>query len=1782
MSFTPATDGDDTFGLPENIGRYRIQSSLGSGGFGVVYLAVDEKLDRRVAIKVPHPELVKNDSNPARIYLEEARMVATLDHPHIVPVYDIGANDDFACYVVSKYISGQDLRKTLAERKLSLDESIHLVATIAQALHHAHKRGIVHRDVKPGNILLNRKGDAFVADFGLALPERRLWKGPQYAGTPAYMSPEQARGEGHRVDGRSDIFSLGAVFYECLTGRKAFKGGTKSELLEMVEHFDPRPVRLYDETLPKELDRICQKAMAKRASERYQVAQDLAEELLEFGEKLAKRESVSTVLNVDSLKHDAKKAADHSRTRTDSVGSKTSSSREEANDTPPQLFDSTSAGPLRIVPKGLRSFDAHDADFFVELLPGPRDRDGLPENLRSWKSRCETFDSDETFSVGMIFGPSGCGKSSFVRAGLVPRLSDRVRPIVFDATNDFTEEKLRKEIQKLCPSLDEELDLCQALSTIRRGGGLPSDQKLLIVIDQFERWLHSQPIETATPLVRALRQCDGERLQTLLLVRSDFWMAITRFLGELEIECLQGKNFEAIDLLPLRHAEKTLIAFGRSLGALPESELSTEQTQFIQQSVSDLAEDNKVICVRLALYAEMMKNLPWTLSSLKQTGGTEGVGLTYLEESFGSNANPNVRLHQKAARGVLAELLPESGTLSVQLKSYQDLMRSSGYTDVKMFDDLIRMLDAEMRLISPTDPSGVLDSETTDIGQADLDPTEKYYRLSHDYLLGPLRKWLQRKQRESYRGRAQLLLTERTALWETKPDRRYLPSMVEHARIRMFTRPKDWTGSQSSMLKATLLRHLLTITVAGFVVVGIILAGFRLKKAQDKAVGSRIVAALPQMNTEVVAASLEDMAPYRDQTLPLLIEQFQNSPTGSTSKLHAAMALQGDAPDYLDYIFEQLPNLSATKIAAVCNFLNGSKVSVPNEYARLIQDDSLDDTSRLRAACVLAHFDSGAAVFQNEAIQTFLASQLTELFPSELLPIRKLLLPIAASLSPKLRAIYEDKSRSEEGRSYASESWVYFNQDAAEKLCDFLLVCDARQFPLVMQALEGNRELQAKLASQVLSSPAKSDDLIRQDIQTANAAIVLFRLGNEDLVWPLLKFSSSPQVRSYIIHWFYSKGCSVEPLLARLESEENEGIANSIMLALGEFPSSSFSNDQSRALAAYLEPRITDDSASTMSTAIWLQNRLFPSDGNTDSSESPTLRSEGFLAWLRQLEEDSNGVAASRYESTATTVSPFGEFASKLNADTEYGAGPITDAIHFDGSKLIDLDRLRLPDVSSGISISCWIRLQPVLQYSAVWSSMDPSQNFQGIDLWLEPSRVAAHVKHSYYGPNDEKNQLLKVISEPILDQSWQHVTVTYDGKVSENGLQIYLNGELVPTTAVETSLEQPVKLTKPLTLGGRRGDQFADLRFNGDLSGVAVFARHLNATEALAVYRKQILEIAKQETPSVTQQRLLESVYRRSTPGDAQQENSRRPYDAELDDLLLAKRDWYWTHNRHRMIRLSADSFRMGSNSGYVHESEFTQQIRNSQHERKIERVYALSSHEVSIGQFQQLMRENEVSPDTMNKLAGSNTANPNWPISMLNWFECVQYCNWLSASEGIPEDQWCYVPHEVDGYAIGMTVKPKFWELTGYRLPTQAEWEYACRAGTSSRRYYGYSDDLLNKYAWYLFSDASAAGQPLPKPRPVGSLKPNDWGFFDMQGNAMEWCFDLHDDYPYDQASSKDHPAGTGVVDNADRELRGSAYYDLPQYLRSAYRFFNQPSGQLATGFRVCRTLRDDSEPE
>jgi serine/threonine protein kinase len=581
---------------PSRLGRYEVTRPLGKGGFGTVFLARDEELSRLVAIKVPRAGLLRS-AEQVESFLAEARIAAGLRHPAIVGVHDVGRFGEFGVFVVFEYVEGRNLAEVIEAERLSPSQIATLLIPIAEAAHFAHRAGLVHRDLKPSNILVGADGHPRITDFGLAIREdlQDLRTG-EVAGTPHYMSPEQARGETHRLDGRTDVWALGVMLYRCLLGRQPFSGRDHNEIFDEILHRDPKPPRQINDRIPRELERICLRCLSRRMADRYETAGDLADDLKRWLVAEASTDAFSKI--------------------------------------PEPARAAESGGPIaRIVPKGLRAFDIEDADFFLMLVPGPRDRDGLPEAIRAWKRRIEDRDPARTFSVGLLYGPSGSGKSSLVRAGIMPRLSRQVRAIYVEASPGGTEAGIQAALLREFPDLPAHSELDLTLAAVRERATGQKGPKVLLVLDQFEQWLQSHPDQPDGELIRALRQCDGLKLQTLLLVRDDFWMATTRFLKALEVRLFEGVNSAPVELFDRQHAALVLAELGRALGRLPEGAIapSSEQGRFLEKAVMELASpDGRVIPVRLTLFAEMLRHRDWSVKTLRELGGMEGIGETFL------------------------------------------------------------------------------------------------------------------------------------------------------------------------------------------------------------------------------------------------------------------------------------------------------------------------------------------------------------------------------------------------------------------------------------------------------------------------------------------------------------------------------------------------------------------------------------------------------------------------------------------------------------------------------------------------------------------------------------------------------------------------------------------------------------------------------------------------------------------------------------------------------------------------------------------------------------------------------------------------------------------------------------------------------------------------------------------------------------------------------------------------------------------------------------------------
>jgi formylglycine-generating enzyme required for sulfatase activity len=1208
-------DGTGPETSPSYIGRYRVIRVLGEGGFGRVHLAHDAELDRDVAIKVPFP-IEASRYLDVESYLEEARIIARLSHPNIVPVYDVGRTEDGRCYVVSKYMDGGDLANRLRHGRPTFAEAAELIAVLCDALHYTHTHDLFHRDIKPANILLDAAGVPSLADFGLALKDEDLGKGARQVGTATYMSPEQARGEGHRVDGRSDIFSLGIVLYELLTGRRPFRGSSRDQVMDQIVHAEPRPPRQIDDTIPRELERICLKALSKRASERYSTARDLAEDLRHFlisGSWMTSMQGVGTTTRTV-----------HAETVTEP--------------TPTPFAGSVDPVPpaIRIVPKGLGSFDENDADFFIELLPGPRDRGGLPDGLRFWKSRIEATDPDKTFRVGLIYGPSGCGKSSFVKAGLLPLLDRHITSVYVEATVGETEARLLRGVGRRFPDLPTRAGLVKSLTILRRDQGLRQNQKVLVVLDQFEQWLFAHRAEPATELVAALRQCDSEHLQALCLVRDDFWMAATRFMRDLEIDLVPDRNVAAVDLFDPKHARKVLAAYGRAYETLPPriDDLTREQRNFLDQAVDGLAQDGRVVPVRLALFAEMVKRKPWTPATLRDVGGMDGVGVTFLEETFSSpRSSPNHRFHQKAAQAALKALLPESNAdIKGRMRSIEELRGLSGYGDRQAdFIDLIRILDSELRLITPVDLEGSIDEDVPAHAAAG-----RCYQLTHDYLVHALREWLTRKQRETRQGRAELLLADRTAQWGAGRRDRHLPSLTEWLSIRFWTRPKAWTEIQRRMMKRGRWVYGTRIFSLG------LLIAFVTAITEAYSVYSRtqeLLVSIPGTNVENLPQVLQRLAVYPrwvySHRLRDMAEQSAHDPR---SHFGYSLALLKDDPRQIEYLHRRLLEANLTEMAVLRDSLASYQDKLKNKLWDDLSEARSGDVRILPVAGVLAGYDSENASWPE--FRDKVADALVKAKLDDVAGWRIALRNVRARLIEPLAKIFREKGPDHIEHELATQLLADYAADNSSSLVDVMLDADPKAFSLFFQVIQTessqlerravlrdlHRELESSGAAPKANRPSSEKEghqpsegdmaAARRSARRARAAVALVRLGYDKDVWKLLEHNKDPEVRSYLINALLPYGADPSIIAEELERLGEGGGAVKEKNAYVFDPVISRRRALIQALMWYPKNALGSEKPSRLIETLIKLYRNDP-DAGVHSSAELVLRGLGYLDRLR-------------------------------------------------------------------------------------------------------------------------------------------------------------------------------------------------------------------------------------------------------------------------------------------------------------------------------------------------------------------------------------------------------------------------------------------------------------------------------------------------------------------------------------------------------------------------------------
>jgi WD40 repeat protein/tRNA A-37 threonylcarbamoyl transferase component Bud32 len=612
---------------------YRIESLLGWGGMSVVYLAEDLRLKRRVALKLLAAGLAEDESFRDR-FLRESELAASIDHPNIVPIFEAGKTEDIL-FIAMRYVEGRDLKERLQRGRLDPADAIGLLAQVASALDAAHARGLVHRDVKPSNVLLDTgarpdgSDHVYLADFGLTkrVSEKTgIGDADHLLGTIDYVAPEQIAGE--EIDGRADVYSLGCMLYECLVGQPPFR--RDSDLAVVFAHLEtesPAPSAQRPES-PAALDAVIARALAKEPERRYPSCREFAQAALAVAVDEASR------LLVDVASRAAAGRSDLSEVEAELAGKVVDLQlmREQA-----QVL-SGQATPARVAIegtcpfKGLASFEPVDADYFFG-------RERLVAELVA-----------RLVGAGFlgIVGPSGSGKSSVLRAGLLPALAGGVLPgsggwrrLLLRPGERPLEELRRVLVSGAKDPLAEALD------------ALPANERLLLAVDQLEELFtacrsDAERAAFADTLARAAADPEG-RAVVVVALRADFYGRFAAYPGFAE---LLGANHVLVGPMQASELRRAVELPAGRVGLRVELELSDALVDDVEGEPGALPLLSTAL---LELWQKRQGNA-LTLAAYRESGGVHGAVARLAEGTYGRIPDE----HKPIVRSLMLRLVGDS------------------------------------------------------------------------------------------------------------------------------------------------------------------------------------------------------------------------------------------------------------------------------------------------------------------------------------------------------------------------------------------------------------------------------------------------------------------------------------------------------------------------------------------------------------------------------------------------------------------------------------------------------------------------------------------------------------------------------------------------------------------------------------------------------------------------------------------------------------------------------------------------------------------------------------------------------------------------------------------------------------------------------------------------------------------------------------------------------------------------------------------------------------------
>ncbi|MEL6109513.1 MAG: SUMF1/EgtB/PvdO family nonheme iron enzyme [Planctomycetota bacterium] len=820
--------------------------------------------------------------------------------------------------------------------------------------------------------------------------------------------------------------------------------------------------------------------------------------------------------------------------------------------------------------RGLRPYTSDDSESFWTLLPGYRNARGVPESVAWWLRRLQDENDEPRRAVLVLYGPSGSGKSSLLHAGVLPFLDSR-RSLVcaLDASEFESTAMLVRELSETT-KLESGSSLPEFVGRLRDRSSRPT----LITIDQFEQVL-AWDVDEREQMVFALRQADGARLQFVLVVRDEFWTAMSRLMRDLDSALRDHRNAMGLERFSATHAKHVLRTWAES--APPGSEIDDD---FVDSAIKLVEEKNRVIPVRLALLVSVLGEEPWTAARLADVAKRGSLSACYLDSILGAESSAEGRRLSEPARRVLRALTPVTGLIRGPARSTEELHDISGLDNAE-FEDLLDLLNRRSHLMTPVDRADEATTRATSID----------YNLAHDFLVPELRSWLEELERTTARGRAALDLRAAAQRWSVEASSTQLAGPIDCLRFGFLASPTD--ERERRFLRASARRGLSrSMVVAVVAIAAAVLFQYALLRNSGNALVKRLGDCDVNQLSDVIDETRDNWL-FTERPLRDAIRGAVES--GNFPKQDRfSLALLATEPEQANYLSDRLlrcePELLRQILAQMRSDLDGDDLEATvDRFASVASEESYITGQRLRAAIAVAALDPEHAFWRQSA--NSICELLVASDPTEIGWMADGLWPIRTSLIPELKRVVSDNG-SEQLRT-ATFLLAKFATDDDVAMVEILENAGLSQLSAVAPAIRAasdsvNSRLNERLEelldaylnvaldmelqslAPTRAQPDGGENLLAKRRvllarRIANVAALMLQRGCGETCLELLRSSSDPTLRSYVIHCYAVSEGPAEPLadvlVGKTESAQEatieSGIAAALLQTLGSLPASS-------------------------------------------------------------------------------------------------------------------------------------------------------------------------------------------------------------------------------------------------------------------------------------------------------------------------------------------------------------------------------------------------------------------------------------------------------------------------------------------------------------------------------------------------------------------------------------------------------------------------------------------------